>query len=137
MASALYDSYKVDCMDGSSPNLSTAMDVIFVEDGYTFNPAHDFFDDLTNTQGDGGAARTNAESLAGLDISSSGVFDANDSVFASVTGTNIDAFVLFIDSGSDATSALIAYVDNIQPSQISPSAQEVTLIFDSAGIFFF
>ena len=135
MAQALYDSYKQSLLDSSAPDLTSAtVRAIFVTSTYTFSAAHDFFDDLTNTVGDGGTARANGEALGGKTITG-GVFDATDPVFASVTGTSISAFVLYVDSGVDATSNLIGYFDSI--STISPSAIQVTINFDAAGIFSF
>lgn len=135
MASALYNSYKEDLLDSSAPNLSSdTIRAIFVESGYSFNAAHDFFDDLTNTQGDGGTARANGEALGSKTITN-GTFDAADTVFASVTGTNINAIVLYQDTGSDATSDLIAYIDGI--GTLSPSAAQITIQWDAAGIFSF
>jgi hypothetical protein len=131
MASALYDSYKEGMLGTGPVNLSSdTIRAIFVETGYTFSAAHDFFDDLTNTQGDGGTGRANGEALGTKSITN-GVFDAADTVFASVTGTNINAIVLYKDTGVDGTSNLIAYIDGF--SQISPSADQVTIQWDSGA----
>lgn len=137
MAQLLYDRYKEDLLgraDGIDFD-TNAMDVIFVTSTYTVNgTTHEDFADLTNTVGDGGTARANAETLAGKSITD-GTADATDPVFASVTGTNINAFVLFWDNTTDADSWLLGYFDSI--STFSPSAQQVTINFDASGIFFF
>lgn len=134
MASALYNSYKQSLLDMSGPNLSglTGADTIraiFLTSSYTYVATHANFSDLTNTVGDGGTARANGEALANQSITN-GVFDADDTVFASVTGTSINAIALFADSGADATSALIAYIDGIS---LSPSAAQVTIQWDSGA----
>lgn len=136
MAQALYDSYKQDLLDRATGiDFDTNnMDVIFVTSTYSFSAAHQDFADLTNTVGDGGTARANAEVLSGKSVTN-GVADATDPVFASVTGTNINAFVLFWDNTTDADSWLLGYFDSI--STFSPSAQQVTIAFDAAGIFYF
>ena len=134
MAQALYDAHKEDMLDSSAQDFSGgAIDVIFVTSSYTFSAAHTSWSSLTNTVGDGGTARANAENLANPSVTS-GVADADDPVFASVTGTNINAFVVFYDSGVDGTSLLFGYFDSI--STFSPSAQQVTINFDAAGIFY-
>lgn len=131
MASALYNSYKQSLMDSSCPNLTGgAIRAIFVTvtAGYTFSAAHANFSDLTNTIGDGGTGRANGELLVSPSITN-GVLDANDTVFASVTGT-IEAIVLYLDSGVDGTSSLIAYIDGISET---PSGAEVTITWDSGA----
>lgn len=134
MAQALYDAYKEDLLDSTAQNFSGgSIDVIFVTTTYSFSAAHANFSDLTNTVGDGGTARANAENLVSASVTG-GVADANDTVFASVTGTNIGAFVLFYDSGVDGTSSLLGFFDSI--STFSPSAQQVTIAYDAAGIFY-
>lgn len=130
MASALYDAYKEDIMDSTAQDLSGgSIDVIFVTSTYTFSAAHANFSDLSNTVGDGGTARTNAENLAAPSVTG-GVFDATDTVFASVTGTSINAIIVFYDSGVDGTSSLIAYIDGIS---LSPSAAQVTIQWDDGA----
>jgi hypothetical protein len=131
MASALYPAFK-EALLGQSPSIDLNTDTIraiFVTSGYTYNSAHNFFDDLTNTVGDGGTARGNGEALASPTVSS-GVFDADDTVFASVTGTGINAIVLYKDTGADATSPLIAYIDGIS---LTVTAAQVTIQWDSGA----
>lgn len=136
MAQALYDSYKKDLLDraaGVDYDTDTIR-AIFVTAAYVFSAAHDFFDDLTNTFGDGGSARADGETLLSKTVVA-GLADAADTVFASVTATSLVAFVLYKDTGADGTSNLIGYFDSI--STISPTAAQVTINYDAAGIFFF
>ena len=133
MASALYDSYKQDLLDRvRAVDLDTdTIRCIFVPTGtYTFSAAHQDFADLAGTVGDGGTARANGETLITPTVTN-GVFDAVDTVFASVTGTSLDAIIIYKDSGVDGTSDLIAYIDGI--SAISPSAAQVTIAWDSGA----
>lgn len=135
MAQALYDAYKEDLLDSTVQNFTGgAIDVIFVTTGYSFSAAHTSFTNLgANAVGDGGTARANAENLQNPSATS-GVADADDPVFASVTGTNVNAFVVFYDSGTDGTSLLFGYFDSIGTATYS--AQQVTIAFDAAGIFY-
>jgi hypothetical protein len=134
MAQNLYDPYKEDLISTGMDLSSVTLRVIFVTTTYTFSAAHQFFSDLTNTVGDGGTGRTNGEILAGKSVTS-GVFDATDPVFASVTGTNIGAFVLYEDTGVDGTSRLLGYFDSI--GTFTVSGAQVTINFDAAGVFSF
>lgn len=136
MAQALYDLYKQDLLDrATGVDFDTdTINVIFVTTTYSFSAAHQDFADLTNTVGDGGTARANAETLGSKTVTN-GVADAANPVFASTTGTNVGAFVLFKNGSVDGDSWLIGYFDSI--GTFSPSAQQVTINFDAAGIFYF
>jgi len=57
-----------------------------------------------------------------------GVFDAADIVFPSVTaGSDCNAVVFSHEGGTDATSALLLYVDEITNFPVSTSGGDVTL----------
>ena len=129
MAQALYDKMKESFLDQvpSVDFLNDTLRVIFVESGYVFSAAHQFFDELSNTRGNGGDTRADGEALVGKSAAG-GVFDASDPAFASVTGTNINAFVLYKDTGVDATSPLIGYFDSIPT--ITPTGQAITILFN-------
>jgi hypothetical protein len=132
MASALYPKFK-EALLSHSPSIDFDADTIraiFVTSGYSYNSAHDFFNDLTNTIGDGGTGRTNGEALLNKTLTN-GVLDADDTVFASVTGSAVNAIVLYKDDGSsDSTSPLIAYIDGIS---FTPNGGQVTIQWDSGG----
>ena len=132
MAQALYDKLKESLLS-QTPSVDFDADtirVIFVQVGYVFNAAHRFFSDLTNTVGDGGNTRVDGVALTGKTLTN-GVFDANDAAFGSVTGPNINAFVVYKDDGvADASSPLIGYFDSIPT--ISPTGQAGTIKFDDA-----
>lgn len=136
MAQALYNIYKQDLLDrATGVDFDTdTIRAIFVTTGYTFTATHQDFADLTTQQGDGGTGRANGEALASKTVTD-GVADADNPVFTSVSITNGNAFILYKDSGVDATSILIGYFDSI--GTFSASAQQVTISFDAAGIFFF
>lgn len=132
MASALYTPYKQALMDQVNlPDLDTdTIRSIFLDTNYTFSGAHAHFGQLTNTHGDAGTGRANGEALASKSVTN-GIFDATDTVFASVTATNINAIALYKDSGTDTTSWLICYIDGF--SSISPSGAQVTIQWDSGA----
>lgn len=132
MASALYPKFKESLLS-QSPSIDLDTDTIraiFVTSSYTYDSADQYFSDISNTVGDGGTGRANGEALGSVTITN-GVLDAADTVFASVTGTGINAIVLYKDDGSaDATSALIAYIDGIS---LTVSAAQVTIQWDAGA----
>lgn len=133
MASALYPSFKKALLDNNNPAIDFNSDnirCIFVTSGYTYSSAHDFFNDLTNTIGDGGTGRANGEVLVNP-TTTGGVLDADDTVFASVTGSAVNAIVLYKDDGvADTSSPLIAYIDGIS---FTPNGGQVTIQWDSGA----
>lgn len=143
MANALYPVWKQSILTGNSTselNTGAGASVIFVDTGtYTYNTAHDFFNDLSGTHGDGGTGRANSEIITSPTYTS-GVFDGADTVFASVntSGTTVEGFVIFNnDSSADATSHLVAYFDASitgMPFSTSSGAQ-VTIAWHASGIF--
>jgi hypothetical protein len=131
MASALYPKFK-EALLSQSPSVDLDTDTIraiFVTSGYTYNSGHDFFDDLSNTIGDGGTGRANGEVLGSKTVTD-GVFNADPTVFASVTGGAVNAIVIYKDTGADGSSPLIAYIDGIS---FTPNGGEVTINWDTGA----
>jgi hypothetical protein len=67
-----------------------------------------------------------------------GVFDAADFTFGNVTGLPSEAIVIYQDSGVDATSRLIAYLDTMTGLPITPNGGPISMawgayIFQIAG----
>lgn len=79
--------------------------VVACDDGYTYNDAHDFLDDVA------GAARIFTFTAAGADATG-GVLDLADHTEPLVpAGDTITRLIIFKDTGVEATSRLIAYID--------------------------
>lgn len=143
MANAFYPIWKQELLQTSTDtglDDGTGASVIFVDTGtYTYSAAHDYFNDLSGTYGDGGTARANSEAL-GTKTYVNGTFDAADTVFASVntSGTTVEGFVIFINNGTaDASSRLVAYYDaSITGMPFSTSSgSQVTITWNASGIF--
>lgn len=143
MANAFYPLWKQAILIGtgaSELNTGAGASVIFVDTGtYTYSTAHDFFNDLSGTYGDGGTARANSEVIT-TPTYTNGTFDGDNTVFASVntSGTTVEGFVIFVnDSSADTTSYLVAYYDASitgMPFSTSSGAQ-VTITWSGSGIF--
>lgn len=127
MANALYNSYKQSLLDSSCPNLSSdTIKVVLVDTGtYTFSAAHDFFDDVSGTVG-------SAQTLGSKTITN-GVFDAADVTFTSVTGNSAEALIIYKDTGSAATSPLIAYIDSATGLPVTPNSGDINVVWDNGA----
>lgn len=62
-----------------------------------------------------------------------GVGDANDTVHSSVSGATVEAIVLFKDTGTPGSSALIAYIDNATGLPVTPNGGDITIQWDSGA----
>ena len=127
MASALYPEFKEQLGLGNVDLLADTIRVVLIDTGvYTYNAAHDYYDDLTGIIGTETAALTGKTWVDGL-------FDADNAVFPSVpAGTDAEAIVLFKDTGNPATDLLIAFIDGLT---VDPNGNDIPCNWNAAGIF--
>lgn len=59
-------------------------------------------------------------------------FKADNAVFTNVSGDSAEAAMVFVDTGSEATSNLVAYINGLN---ITPSGVNINLVWSSDGIF--
>jgi hypothetical protein len=135
MANRLYSLYKQSLL-GAGVNLVTStVKVQLVDTGaYTFSDTHQFLSSIPS-----GARIGTAVTLASKTVAS-GVFDAADIVFTSVpagTGTaaNVEALVIYRDTGDATTSDLIAFIDAATGLPVTPDGGNQNVTWPSAGIF--
>jgi len=94
---------------------------------YTYNSAHDFYDDLTGVVG------SESGDLASKTMTN-GVFDAADITFSSVTGVEVGAVAVFVDRGGAASADnLLSY--NEFTSAVTPNGGDITVQWNASGIF--
>jgi hypothetical protein len=127
MTNAVYPKAKERAM-GAGLNLSagtvrcTLVDTAF----YTFNAAHQFVSDVAV-----GARVGSPVTLAGKSVTD-GLFDANDVSFTGITAApTIEAMVLWVDTGSEATSPLIAYIDTATGLPVAAGSTQVDVAWDN------
>lgn len=71
----------------------------------------------------------------GSKTTTNGVFDAADTSFSAVTGDQSEVMFLVRDSGSDATSAVIAILDSFTSGMpVTPNGGDINVVFAAAGI---
>jgi hypothetical protein len=128
MANALYPIGKKGLLDADIDMLVDDIKVVAVSSTYTYSTAHDFRNDLT------GVIATSAN--LGSKTTTGGVFDAADlaPAFTSVA-TNINAYVIFKDTGDTATSPLIAYIDTGSGLPLTQDGGNVNITWNASGIF--
>jgi len=93
---------------------------------YTYSAAHQFLSDIP-----GGARVGSAVTLANKSVTN-GVFDADDLTFSGLTGApSIEALALYVDTGNEATSPLITYIDTATGLPISSGATGGSVTWDN------
>lgn len=129
MANVLYPKAKEDFLAGNLNLSSNTVTIALVDTGvYTFNSAHEDRADVPNS------AVVATANLASKTITS-GVFDAADATFTSVSGANCEALIIYHTDiqGGNTSSRLIAYVDSASGLPILPNGGDITVRFSSGA----
>jgi len=64
---------------------------------------------------------------------SAGVCDASDVNFGNVSGAQSEALIIYKDTGVEATSTLIAYIDTATGLPVTPSGGPILITWDSGA----
>jgi hypothetical protein len=131
MANVIYPIYKKALLDGSS-NISLSggtVKVALIDTSvYTYNAAHDFLNDISGVVG---TAQT-----IGTVTTTGGLFDGDNVTFTAVSGNSVEALIIYIDTGSSATSRLVAYIDTgVTGLPVTPNGGDITITWNASGIF--
>ena len=127
MANAIYPKAKESLLKGELDLEDNTIKVVLVDTGtYTYNAAHDFYNDLSGVLGSGVALSSKTVAL--------GVFDAADVTFTTPSaGTSIEALVIYKDTGNVATSNLIAYIDAGTGLPFTTNGADIDIVWDSGS----
>ena len=127
MANALYPKAKEAFLNGAINMAANTITLALVDTGvYTYSTAHQYRSDVSNS------AIISTATLSNKTITS-GVFDADDATFTSVSGANCEALIIFADTGVQGTSRLVAYIDSATGLPILPNGGDITVAFSSGA----
>ena len=132
MANAVYPIAKKEVLDGDIDLISDTIKIVLCTSGYTYSASHDFLNDIS------AGNRVAISGALASKTTTSGVFDAADVTFTALTGSVVTSWVLFQDTGTESTSALIAYFDTVSGGgafSFTPNGGNLTLQFSASGIF--
>ena len=124
MANALYDYGREGFLTGAISWTSDNIKACLVDTGtYTVNLAtHQYLSSVS------GIVATSSN-FSGK-TATAGVADADDLTFTAVSGSSVEALIIYKDSGSGAaTSNLIAYIDTATGLPLTPNGGNVTITF--------
>lgn len=129
MANTLYDFARQRFLEAQINWMTDTIKVILVDTGaYTPQTAvHQYLADIPISARIAGPVTLTSKSTAG------GAADAADCTFTSVTGSSIEAIVIYSDSGTEATSPLIAYIDTATGLPITPNGGDIIVTWDNGA----
>lgn len=129
MANALYDKAREAFLNGDIDWTNDNIKVVLVDTAdYTVNlSTHQYLSDIAS----GGRVATSGNLSS--KTTTAGVADAADITFTAVTGDQSEALVIYQDTGSAATSQLIAYIDSATGLPVTPNGGDISITFDSGS----
>lgn len=133
MANAIYPKYKQAAISGGANHDLIAGNVkaILIDlADYTYSAAHEFLTDVP------AAARVATSANLASKTATNGTFDAADVTFNTVSGDPSEALILYIDTGTEATSRLVCFQDTgVNGLPVTPNGGNLPIAWDAAGIF--
>lgn len=129
MSNALYDLGREKFLNGEIDWTDDYIKAALVDVAdYTVNLAtHEFLDDIP-----AGAIVATSDNMTGK-TTTAGVADCDDFAFVSVTGDPCEAIVFYKDTGTDSTSALIAYLDTATGLPVTPNGGDINVLISSGA----
>lgn len=131
MANALYPKWKEALLQFTSNNNLSAgtVKVALVTAGYTYSSANQYYSSVS-------ASVVGTPQTLGSKTFTNGVFDAADVTFTAVTGSQVVSLVIYIDTGSAATSPLVAFIDTgVTNLPVTPNGGDILITWNASGIF--
>ena len=133
MANAVFPLYKQALLDASTGvDLNDGdVRVILVDlADYTYSAAHDMLDDVA------AASRVAVSGTLANTTVANGLFDADNVVFTAVTGDVSEALIIYLHTGTESTSRLVAFIDTgVTGLPVTPNGGDINLNFSVSGIF--
>ncbi|MBL8924111.1 MAG: hypothetical protein JNJ54_34970 [Myxococcaceae bacterium] len=132
MASAWYPSGKQGVMNGGIDLDTSDIRVLPVQSGYTYSAAHDNLDDISAPNRAGSAVALGSKSIITPGSPANArALDAADTALGTIASAG-NALVLYLHTGVESTSTLLAYIDGISWT----AGQSVTVQWDANGIIY-
>lgn len=139
MANALFTSYKANMLgDNTFTNVQLDADTIkamFVDhaDDTPVAATDDAINDILSA---GRVPAIASCPTLGTKTVTNGVFDAADATFTALSGDQVESLILFKDTGTESTSALLVFFDTFSSGMpLTPNGGDVTVVWNGSGIF--
>ena len=127
MANTLYDNARELFATAKINWTSDTFKVYLIDSGnYTVNTStHLYLSDVSTSSRIAGPVALSSMTAT------AGACDAADITFSSVSGTSIEAILIYKDTGTESTSPLIAYIDTATGLPITPNGGDIIVTWDS------
>lgn len=131
MANALYPKWKEQLLQFTTNNnlSSGTVKAALVTAGYTYSSSDQFYSSVSSSV-------VGTPQTIGSKTFTNGVFDGSDVTYTAVTGSQVTKLVIYIDTGSAATSPLVAFIDtSVTGLPVTPNGGDITITWNASGIF--
>lgn len=127
MANTLYDFARQRFLEAQINWMTDVVKVILVDTGaYTPQTAvHQYLSDIPTSARIAGPVTMTGKATTG------GAADAADVTFTAVSGTSIEAIIIYVDTGTESTSPLIAFIDTATGLPITPNGGDIIVTWDN------
>ena len=126
MANTLYDKARQRFLQGEINWLTDTIKVLMIDkDAQAFIATHEFLSDIATS-----ARITTPVTLTGK-ATTGGAADSADVTFSAVSGPSIEALILYKDTGTEATSPLLAWIDTATGLPITPNGGDIIVTWDN------
>jgi hypothetical protein len=130
MSNTLYPKFKKRCATtGGNLVAGTVKAVLIDLAQYTYSANHEFLSDIA-----AGARVGTHVALTNKTVSDLGVFDADNASFTGLSGApTLEAVILYVDTGVEATSPLVLIYDTATGLPIGAGAASGTITWDNGS----
>jgi hypothetical protein len=131
MANALYPKWKQALLEFTANNDldGQTVKVALVTAGYTYSSSDQYYSSVS-------ASVVGTPQTIGSKTFTNGVFDGSDVNYLAVTGSQVVALVIYIDTGNAATSPLVAFIDTgVTNLPVTPNGGNIAITWNASGIF--
>lgn len=131
MANALYPKWKEALLQFTTNNnlSSGTVKVALVTAGYTYSSTDQFYSSVS-------ASVVGTPQTIGSKTFTNGVFSGSNVTFTAVTGSQVTQLVIYVDTGSAATSPLVAFFDtSVTNLPVTPNGGDIAITWNASGIF--
>lgn len=135
MANTLYDKGRERFLTAALNWTSDTIKCSLLDTGaYTVSTAsHEYLSDVAAAAFIAPTGGSQAGTTLTSKTATGGAADAADVTFSSVSGTSIEAILLYKDTGSAGTSPLIAYIDTATGLPITPNGGDIIVTWDNGA----
>ena len=129
MADYVYPKYKQALLDGDT-NIDINDGTVKVAlSTASYASANQFYSDVS-------ASTVGTPQTINNTTVTNGLFDGDNVTYTAVaSGSTVTALIIYIDTGSAATSRLVAFIDTVTGFPLSTNGGDVTVAWNASGIF--